>query len=99
MRIVIVGARGMLGRELVRVLEPRHEVIAWDIQEMDITDRPRTIRQVNDLRPDLVLNSAAWPDVDGCEREPDKAWLINAVGAQNLALAARQVGSELLYIS
>jgi dTDP-4-dehydrorhamnose reductase len=99
MFIVIVGARGMLGRELVRLLEPQHEVVAWDIQEIDITDRPRTIEQVASLRPDLVLNSAAWPDVDGCEREPDKAWLVNAVGAQNLALAARQAGSALLYMS
>lgn len=89
----------MLGRELVKVLEPGHEVIAWDIQETDVTDRPRTITQITDLRPDLVLNSVAWPDVDGCERNPDKAWQINTVGAQNLALAAREARSALLYIS
>lgn len=99
MRTVIVGAKGMLGRELVRLLGPQHEVVAWDIDEIDITDRQRTIAQVAGLRPDLVLNSAAWPDVDGCDREPDKAWLANAVGAQNLALAARQAGSALLYLS
>ncbi len=99
MRVLIMGARGMLGRELERVLAPAHEVTGWDIQEIDITDRPRTIGQITDLRPDLVLNSAAWPDVDGCERDPDKAWQINTVGAQNLALAARQAGSALLYIS
>jgi dTDP-4-dehydrorhamnose reductase len=99
MRILIVGAKGMLGRELVRTLGPQHDVLAWDIEEIDITDRERTIRQVTGARPDLVLNSAAWPDVDGCEREPDKAWRINTVGAQNLALAARGAGSALLYIS
>src|SRR5512135_33878 len=99
MRIVIVGAKGMLGRELVRVLAPQHEVLAWDIEEIDICARAPTLRLVAGARPDLVLNSAAFVDVDGCEREPDKAWQINAVGAQNLALAARQAGSALLYIS
>lgn len=99
MHIAIIGAKGMLGSELTRVLGSQHQVTPWDIDEIDITDRARTIRQLTELRPDLILNTAAWADVEGCDAEPDKAWRINTVGAQNLALAAQQADSALLYIS
>lgn len=99
MKIAIIGAKGMLGRELCRVLGHHHEILAWDIDEIDITDRPRTLELLGDAHPELILNSAAFVDVERCETEPDRAWQINAVGAQNLALAAQNIGSELLYIS
>jgi dTDP-4-dehydrorhamnose reductase len=99
MHIAVIGAKGMLGRELCRVLREGHQITAWDIDEIDITDRPGTLQRLTSLRPDLIVNSAAFVDVDRCETEADKAWLINAVGAQNLALAAQQSGSALLYIS
>lgn len=99
MKIVVIGAKGMLGSELCRVLGDRHDILAWDIDEIDITDRTRTLDLLSTERPDLILNSAAWTDVEGCETDPDKAWRINVVGAQNLALAAQQTGSALLYIS
>jgi len=99
MKIAIIGAKGMLGRELCRVLGRHHEILAWDIDEIDITDRPRTLELLGDAQPKLILNSAAFVDVERCETEPDRAWQINAVGAQNLALAAQHVGGELLQIS
>ena len=99
MKIVIIGAKGMLGSELGRVLGRQHQIVAWDIGEIDITDRSRTLALLNEASPELILNSAAFVDVERCEAEPDQAWRINAVGAQNLALAAQQTGSALLYIS
>ncbi len=99
MHIAVIGAKGMLGRELCRVLGAKHQITAWDIEEIDITRRESTLQELAALRPEMILNSAAFVDVDRCETEPDKAWQINAVGAQNLALAARQIGSALLYIS
>lgn len=99
MKIAIVGAKGMLGRELVRVLDTQHDLLAWDIDEIDITDRPRTLELLRAERPDLIVNSAVYVDLEGCESNPDKAWRINAVGAQNLALAAQQLNSGLVYIS
>ncbi|MBI1879093.1 MAG: dTDP-4-dehydrorhamnose reductase [Chloroflexi bacterium] len=99
MKIAIIGAKGMLGRELCRVLGAQHDLLAWDIEEIDITDRLRTIELLAGERPDLIVNSAVFVDLEGCEANPDKAWLINAVGAQNLALAAQQAGSALVYIS
>ena len=99
MKIAIIGAKGMLGRELCRVLGAQHQILAWDIEEIDITNRSRTIELLQGEQPDLIINSAVFVDLEGCESNPDKAWRINAVGAQNLALAARQADSALLYIS
>ncbi len=99
MKIAVIGAKGMLGRELCQVLGWQHDLLAWDIEEIDITNRPRTLELLSLERPDLIINSAVYVDLEGCEANPDKAWLINAVGAQNLALAAQQTHSALLYIS
>lgn len=99
MRIVVIGAKGMLGRELCSTLNPKHEVTAWDIEEIDITDRQMTLQKIRNLKPDLILNSAAFVNVDRCETDPDAAWRINALGSQNLALAAQEIGGQLLYIS
>jgi len=99
MKIAIIGAKGMLGRELCHVLGSQHDILAWDLAEIDITDRERTLTALQAERPDLIVNSAAFVDVERCETEPDTAWRINAVGAQNLALAAAKIGSALLYIS
>ena len=99
MKIAVIGAKGMLGSELCRVLGAAHEILAWDIAEIDITDRVGTLDRLGAARPDLIINSAALVNVETCESDPDRAWRINAVGAQNLALAAQQTGSALLYIS
>jgi dTDP-4-dehydrorhamnose reductase len=99
MKIAVIGAKGMLGQDLCRALAEAHQVLAWDIDEIDITDRAQTLRLLPAEHPDLIVNSAVFVDLEGCERDPDKAWRINAVGAQNLALAAHQAGSALVYIS
>lgn len=99
MKIAVIGAKGMLGREVCRVLGAGHDILAWDIDDIDITDRSRTVEALRAERPDLIVNSAVFVDLEGCEANPDKAWLINAVGAQNLALAAREADSALVYIS
>ena len=55
MKIAIIGAKGMLGRELVKVLGTRHDLLAWDIDEIDITDRPRTLELLTAEQPDLIV--------------------------------------------
>jgi len=99
MKILIVGAKGMLGSELAAVLGRSHSVTAWDIEEIDIADRRSTIEKVRTARPDLILNSAALVDVDACEEKSELAWGVNAMGAQNLALAARSLSCSYLLIS
>ncbi len=98
MRILITGAQGQLGRALQEVLQHEHDLLPLSRQEGDITD-PRFIAQAAAWKPDLIINAAAWTDVDGAEREPDAAFAVNAWGAQNVALAARAADAALVHVS
>lgn len=97
---LVVGARGMLGTDLVGLLEEaRLEHSAVDLDEIDITSAD-SVREVFDgLRPGTVINCAAVADVDGCESASEKAFSVNAAGADNLARACRQFSSVLVHIS
>jgi dTDP-4-dehydrorhamnose reductase len=105
MRILVTGAAGRLGGRLVEVLAARqHEVTGADIVgdsvvRLDVTDFAATRAFVADLKPNLVLHPAAWTDVDGCAREPERAIVVNGFGAQHMALAAANVGAAVLYVS
>jgi len=99
MKIAVIGSGGMLGSELVGLLRDSHEVVGLDIAEIDIRGRDSTIAVIAELRPDLIINSAAFVDVETCETQPETAWQVNALGSQNLALAAEKTAAEYLYIS
>ena len=98
MRILITGARGQLGQELVKVFE-NSEVIASDNDTLDITNFSQVKEFVKDKKPDWIINCAAYTDVDGCAKDPEKANLINGEGPKNLATAAKEIGAKLLQIS
>ena len=97
MRVVITGHNGQLGRQLLGALAS-HELLRLDLPGDDITD-PGVGRTIAAFRPELVVHAAAYTDVDGCEGDPDKAFRVNAVGTQNVALGARRAGAALLYVS
>ncbi|HET6450700.1 MAG TPA: dTDP-4-dehydrorhamnose reductase [Spirochaetia bacterium] len=99
MKIVVVGAKGMLGSELARTLACGNEVISWDVDEIDVTDRAGALARLEAVRPGLIVNAAAMVDVEACEKQPEAAWKVNAVGAQNLALAARALSADYLLVS
>ena len=67
MKVAVIGAQGMLGRELCLILGTQHDIIAWDIEDIDITHRQETIEQLKAARPDLIVNSAVFVDLEGCE--------------------------------
>lgn len=93
--MLVTGGAGMLGRDLVAQLEPRHEVTAVDL-EVDVTDAAAVADCVAACRPEAVFHLAAWTDVDGAEaREPDAA-AVNADGAGIVAAAAARAGAALL---
>ncbi len=105
MNILVTGAAGRLGGKLVEILNTRgHSVTGADIVgegvvKVDISDFKATHDLISDVKPDIVIHPAAWTDVDGCAREPEKAILINGFGAQNVALAAAHIGAAVLNVS
>lgn len=99
MRVLVTGAEGMLGRDLVPLLEARgHAVTGIDI-ETDIRDAATVARAVRAAAPHMVVNCAAWTDVDGAESDEPAAYAINAVGAANVAVAAREAGAGIIQLS
>jgi dTDP-4-dehydrorhamnose reductase len=100
MRILVTGAAGMLGHDVLRAGERGgHELIAIDLPELDITDADAVGAFFARERPEASINCAAWTDVDGAESKRELARAVNATGAGNLARAAAQIGTPLLHIS
>lgn len=101
-RILVIGAKGMLGKDLVQVLRSSlqtDEVLGWDIDEIDIQEEKSTVARIENLQPRFVVNLAAYTDVDGCELHKEKAFAINAEGMRHVALGAVRGGARVLYLS
>lgn len=98
MRIVITGADGQLGMELVRALAPHGELIPSTLADLDVTNSG-CADQVAALQPEWVVHTAAATDVDGCEREPEQAMTVNAEGTRRVAEGCRRAGAGLVYLS
>jgi len=107
MRILLTGAAGMLAADVLKVLaRDKHEVSKIDIHQrlpdierLDIVDSEKVFRKVKSIRPDYIFHFAAETDVDLCQQEPEHAFKINALGTRNMALAAKECRSRLLYVS
>ena len=98
MRVTLFGASGLLGQDLVRALHGT-ELTALSSREADVRDRTRISQIVKDSRPDWIILSAAYTDVDGCESKHDLALSVNCEGAVHVAQAARQIGCRLMFLS
>lgn len=99
MKILITGSNGMLGHDLIEVLKDDHELILTTSKTLDITDKNHTIEFICENKPDIVINSAAYTDVDGCETNQETAYAVNGDGVKNLALACKEVDCPLVHIS
>lgn len=100
MIILVTGAGGMLGCDMTLELAARrHDVVALTREDLDIADIGAVRERISALRPDVVVNCAAYTRVDDAERDREAAFATNALGPRNLALACRRVGAVLLHIS
>jgi len=98
-RIVVTGADGMLGTEVVRAFADGHEVVGIDLGELDITDGEAVRSFAAGVAPACVINCAAYTDVDGAESARERAFAVNATGAGHLARACAASGIYLIHLS
>ena len=106
-RILVIGAKGMLGRDLIKVLYPTFhadkrsnwEILDWDVDEIDIQEEKRTVSKIESFGPEIIINVAAYTDVDGCELNEEKAFAVNAEGMKHVALGALRCGAKVVYLS
>lgn len=113
MRTLVTGAAGMLGIDLLARLGESHDPVGVDLmhraaahaevtailqEEFDILDEARTRSRIAELKPAWVVHCAAYTNVDGCEKEPEKAYSVNAEGAKNVAKACWGAGAKMLYV-
>ena len=109
-KILITGSSGMLGIDLANELRHGYELIGMDLvnnpksrvhkfYKADITDPKSIANTFRRASPDIVVHTAAWADVDGCELDKNKAYAVNSDGTRNVALACKEIGAVLVYIS
>lgn len=99
MRIALIGSSGMLARKVREMAPTGSEVQGYDLPEFDVTDRVQVLAEIERLQPEVIINCAAFTNVDGCEIEEELATRVNGLGPGYLAEAAKAVGALLVHIS
>ncbi len=99
MKILLTGAGGMLGTDLLKTLYPLGTLVGMDIDDFDITDQDQTREAVMAVNPDLTVHAAAFTAVDLCEEERSLALNVNGAGAGNVARACKEANSKMFYFS
>jgi dTDP-4-dehydrorhamnose reductase len=99
-KLLVTGAAGMLGRDVMLAAgNAGHDIVGFGRAELDITNPDGLARKFELERPDVVINCAAWTDVDGAEESEQAAFAVNGTGAGNVAAAAAAVGASVVYVS
>ncbi|CAM4470925.1 dTDP-4-dehydrorhamnose reductase [Paenibacillus tarimensis] len=100
MKLLVTGANGQLGQELVKLPAAEGiEIVGYDREALDITDLDACRRVLAEQRPDVVIHCAAYTAVDQAEADPDGAFRVNGAGTRNMAVAAEEIKAKLVYIS
>jgi len=100
MKILITGGNGMVARAAKRIFESRgDEVVSVTREDLDISSRDYVRSLMNSVRPDAVVNCAAYTNVDGCESNEELCFAVNATGVENLAIESREIGARFVTIS
>ena len=98
MKVMILGASGLLGQALTREWTG-DDVVGLSSRDVDIRDAPKVEGMVQKAHPNWIVSAAAYADVDGCESNPDRAFAVNRDGAVNVAKAAKKIGARLIFLS
>jgi dTDP-4-dehydrorhamnose reductase len=101
-RVLITGAGGQLGQDLVTALDRPdrgQEIVAADHARLDVGDRDGVMQAITQLHPQVIVHGGAWTAVDACESDPDRAYRVNALGTRHVAEGARLVGAHVVYVS
>ena len=100
LKVWIVGSEGQIGEAINEMLNPLEiEALNTDKNELDITQTDEVLRFGEINRPDVIINCAALTDVELCEKEPEHAFRVNALGARNLSIVARKTGAKMVQLS
>jgi len=99
MKIVVIGANGQVGSNLLKILSAENEVIPLTHEDMDITDLNKTRETLLRIKPESVINTAAYHKTDECEENPERSFLANSIAVRNLALTCKEMGSFLVHFS
>lgn len=99
LRVMITGASGQLGYDLIRALNSGHRLYALSRKQLDVTDEEAVLSVVRKFRPDVIIHAAAFTDVDGAESRREQAFAVNGAGTRNVAVAAEQAGARMVYVS
>jgi dTDP-4-dehydrorhamnose reductase len=114
MRVLVTGSNGLLGSKLLVAMSERADLAPLALSRnarplplipgvpyfsLDVTDEAALSRLFGEIRPDAVIHTAAMTDVDGCERDPERAWILNVQGTRNVASACELIGASLVHLS
>jgi dTDP-4-dehydrorhamnose reductase len=100
MRVVVTGAAGQLGKDvLLELARKNHQAYGADRQQLDITNEEDVMAYINEVKPDVILHCAAYTNVDAAEENENAAYEVNAAGTEYLAKAAKLNGAKMLYVS
>jgi len=99
LKLLVTGCRGQLGSDLLKLPADEFNIIGVDLEDFDIRDKVSVDRCFASHNPDIVLHTAAYTDVDGCEKNRELAWDINVTGTSNLAVACREIEAKMVYYS
>jgi len=100
MRVAVIGGNGQLGQDVAAAFRAEgDEVVSFTHQDLEIASRESVVQNLEQSRPEIVINTAAFHHVEKCEAEPERAFAVNAVGARNLAQVTRTLNATLFHIS